>query len=170
MPAVELPEVVRYPVIFAPVPVTTKIFALPATDIAILPFAATNKLLLPSATVERFAILDALNVPVTVKLATLAVVKLAILATILPTFALPVAFSVPLILAPVAVNTATFEVPLTEIVTLLPGVEIDTLLLPSLIAVTLIPLALNVPVTVMLLTVVLPVMFALPVTVKLLLP
>jgi hypothetical protein len=53
LPAIKLPDTLSVPVIFAPVPVTTKTFALPADEILTLPFAAgILTLLLPFATLD----------------------------------------------------------------------------------------------------------------------
>ena len=93
----------------------------------------------------------ALKVPVTVRLLNVV---------------LPVAFNVPLTLAPVPVTTKMFALPATLVVTLPLTPTISTLLVPFAIEETPMSPAWSVPVTVKLLKVVLPVMLALPVTLK----
>ena len=63
----------------------------------------------------------------------LTLVNTPFVAPMLPTFALPLAFNVPVILAPVAVTTNTLAVPPTLVLTLPPELGMLTLLLPFVI-------------------------------------
>ena len=53
LPKVELPVVLNVPAMFAPVPVTVNMFALPATLVVTLPLVTIATLLVPFAIVEN---------------------------------------------------------------------------------------------------------------------
>ena len=130
LPTLALPLALNVPATLAPVPVTVKILALPATLIVTFAFGAISTLLLPSL-IPVTARSPATNVPVTDKL---------------PNVVSPVALNVPPIITPLPVAVKILALPETPIVTLLL-LETTTLLVPSCNKVTAIFPAFNTPVT-----------------------
>ena len=122
LPTVVLPVAFSVPATLTPVPVTTKILALPATLVVILPFAVTNTLLFPFTIVlPALTVMPVNKLPLPVK-------KLAV--TKLPKFALPA------VILPLAVNVLAL---MTLALPILPP-EPVVLILPAVI----LPLAINV--------------------------
>ena len=153
----KLPDTFATPLIFAPVPVTTNILALPTALMLTLPLAAgIFTLLFPFACtpikLPTVALPDTdsdASVPVLVIFGCAFVVTVPavvaaplnvptnVVAPMLPTLALPDTLNVPVMFAPVPVITRTFALPVTPTVTLPLADGIFTLLLPFTIAVAL---------------------------------
>ena len=89
LPAIKLPVMFAVPEIFAPVPVTINMFALPATLVVTLPFAVTATLLFPfTIELPALAVIPVNRLPLPLK--KLAVTKLPKLA--LPELIFPVTY------------------------------------------------------------------------------
>ena len=91
---------------FAPVPVTTNMPGLPTAPTVTLPFRPIAILLLPFCTKPLLTVVM------------LPVVITAVVAPRLPTLALPLTLTVPVIFAPVPVTTRTLALPADPTVTL----------------------------------------------------